>query len=73
MKKFIGIIVTYVFLCPISFSQKNTIESNIIADICVYGASGAGIFAAVAAAREGYSVTISEHDHKIGGLLGSGF
>lgn len=42
-------------------------------DICVYGASASGIFAAVAAAREGYSVVIIEPTHTIGGLLASGF
>lgn len=46
---------------------------NYQSDVCVYGASPAGIFAAIAAAREGYSVTIIEPTHKIGGLLGSGF
>lgn len=42
-------------------------------DVCVYAASAAGIMAAVAAAREGYSVMIVEPMEKIGGLLGSGF
>jgi hypothetical protein len=48
-------------------------DELIKADVCVYGASGPGIAAAVAAAREGYSVMIIEPCHKIGGLLGSGF
>ena len=50
-------------------SIKTTIES----DVCVYGASGSGINAAIAVAREGHSVVIIEPAHKIGGLLGSGF
>lgn len=54
-------------------SVENTITTRIEADVCVYGASGSGIAAAVAAAREGYSVVIVEPCHKIGGLLGSGF
>ena len=47
--------------------------TNIQSDVCVYAASAAGIMAAVAAAREGYTVTIVEPMEKIGGLLGSGF
>ena len=54
-------------------SNKSVIYSRLEADLCVYGASGAGIAAAVATAREGYSVVIIEPVHKIGGLLGSGF
>ena len=46
---------------------------NLQADVCVYGASAAGILSAVAAAREGHSVIMIEPAHKIGGLLGSGF
>src|SRR5690625_2370879 len=42
-------------------------------DLCVYAASGAGVLAAVAAAREGHSVVIIEPTHTIGGLLASGF
>jgi hypothetical protein len=57
----------------ISNAEKSTIDTVLKADICVYGASGSGIVAAVAAAREGYSVVIIEPVHKIGGLLGSGF
>jgi len=52
---------------------ENNITTRIEATVCVYGASGAGIAVAVAAAREGYSVVIVEPCHKIGGLLGSGF
>ena len=54
-------------------SVENTITTRVEADVCVYGASGPGIAAAVAVAREGYSVIIVEPCHKIGGLLGSGF
>ena len=39
----------------------------------MYGATGAGIAAAVAIAREGYSVVIVEPIHSIGGLLSAGF
>lgn len=53
--------------------DSGKIVTTIQTDVCVYGASGSGIFAAIAVAREGYSVTIVEPEHKIGGLLGSGF
>ncbi len=56
-----------------SKSGEGNINKNLEADVCVYGASGPGIAAAVAVAREGYSVIIIEPAHKIGGLLGSGF
>ncbi len=56
-----------------SSDNKTEITKGFKTDLCVYGASGAGISAAVAAAREGYSVIIIEPAHKIGGLLGSGF
>ena len=69
------IIISALICCisQISIAEKNTIETIIKADLCVYGASGAGIAAAVATAREGYTVVIIEPVHKIGGLLGSGF
>ena len=69
------IIISAMICCitQISKAEKNTIETIIKADLCVYGASGAGIAAAVATAREGYTVVIIEPVHKIGGLLGSGF
>jgi len=58
--------------CPV-ISAESVINTRIESDVCVYGASGPGIAAAVAAAREGLSVVIIEPAHKIGGLLGSGF
>ncbi len=62
--------------CPVNGKTAETggvIKTELQADVCVYGASGAGILAAVAAAREGHSVVIVEHTQKIGGLLGTGF
>lgn len=69
---------TFILISLACTSQKNSdnkteITKGFKTDLCVYGASGAGISAAVAAAREGYSVIIIEPAHKIGGLLGSGF
>lgn len=49
------------------------IKTRYQVDACVYGATGAGIAAAVAIAREGYSVVIVEPIHSIGGLLSAGF
>lgn len=54
---------------PVKGNVKTVLES----DVCIYGASVAGIAAAVAVAREGYSVIIVEPTHKIGGLLSAGF
>lgn len=56
-----------------SGSAPGKIGNELESDVCVYGASGAGISAAVAVAREGHSVIIIEPAHNIGGLLGSGF
>ncbi|HPM02822.1 MAG TPA: FAD-dependent oxidoreductase, partial [Candidatus Cloacimonadota bacterium] len=58
---------------PKSPNNSNGNVQKFESDLCVYGGSGPGISAAVAAAREGYSVIIIEPAHKIGGLLGSGF
>jgi hypothetical protein len=56
-----------------SVSEEGTIKTSLNTDVCIYGASGAGINAALAVAREGYSSIIIEPTHKIGGLLSSGF
>jgi hypothetical protein len=75
-------IIRYILIALLMWAQttvygnnpgQGVVKSVIQSDVCVYGASGPGIAAAVAAAREGYSVTIIEPAHKIGGLLGSGF
>lgn len=69
-------VILFTLICCIavtSNAQKGKIETIINTDVCVYGASGPGVAAAVAAAREGNSVVIIEPCHEIGGLLGSGF
>lgn len=66
---FTAIITHSLFAQPKSGNIKTVIDS----DVCIYGASVAGVAAAVAAAREGYAVTIVEPTHKIGGLLSAGF
>lgn len=78
MNKQINIVLGFLILLSSinSYSRdftKSFIKMRLEADLCVYGASSAGIAAAVAVAREGYSVIIIEPFHKIGGLLGSGF
>jgi hypothetical protein len=78
---FISKLKSTLLLIPIiiglsSIAENNanvTISKQLSSDICVYGASGPGIAAATAAAREGLSVIIIEPASKIGGLLGSGF
>lgn len=67
------IIVFLSYVSPFANASEGTIKRSLDADVCIYGASGPGIVAAVAAAREGYSVVIIEPTHKIGGLLSAGF
>ncbi len=61
---------------PEIFAQKSDsgiIKTQITVDACVNGGTASGILAAVALAREGYSVAVIESTHEIGGLLASGF
>ena len=71
-----AITLMMILMCGVFARAGNPIDENfnyLQADVCVYGASPAGIMAAVAVARDGYSVIIIEPVGKIGGLLGSGF
>ncbi len=45
---------------------------RVVADICIYGATPAGINAAIAGQREGKSVVIVEPSRWVGGILGAG-
>lgn len=72
MKRKIKIIIICLFYTNLSLFAS-PIKTAIECDVCIYGASGAGINAAIAVAREGFTVVIVEPTHKIGGLLGSGF
>lgn len=73
-KCFILAVLANAFIFAQAYAQAQpTIKTTIDADACVYGASAAGVFAAVAIAREGYSVVIVEPTRKIGGLLSAGF
>jgi flavin-dependent dehydrogenase len=42
------------------------------ADVCIYGATPAGIVAAVTAKQEGMSVVLIEPSRWVGGILGAG-
>lgn len=76
MRKNIIILLALVIVIGTIDGQEyngENIKTKYEVDACVYGASPAGILAAVAIAREGYSVVIVEPTHTIGGLLASGF
>lgn len=47
-------------------------EQQLVVDICIYGATPAGINAAIASQREGKSVVIVEPSRWVGGILGAG-
>lgn len=51
---------------------KETNDHQINTEICIYGATPAGITAAIAAKEEGHKVTIVEPSHWSGGILGAG-
>src|SRR5690606_23668421 len=74
-KQFFLLFCILIFSCqnPSATSDKENVRRTLEADVCVYGASAAGVLAATAVAREGYSVVIIEPTHTIGGLLASGF
>lgn len=76
MKVLVGIILSLVLyggdLSAQNFTEEY-VKTTFDVDACVYAASPAGIMAAVAIAREGYSVVIVEPEYTIGGLLASGF
>lgn len=55
---------------PATFTLQS--EKHIKADLCVYGASPAGIMAAIAAARSDLTVVLVEPTQHVGGLLTSG-
>lgn len=75
--KFNNVILFVLILLFNKTQGQNLLDSDIKTyinvDACVYAASPAGVMAAVAIAREGYSVVMVEPTHTIGGLLASGF
>lgn len=76
MKKVLCILTIIGCATVITSAQSTNggeVKTRYQVDACVYGATGAGIAAAVAIAREGYSVVVVEPIHSIGGLLSAGF
>lgn len=47
-------------------------EQNQETDVCVYGATAGGVMAAVAAAKDGWKVTVIEPSRWVGGMTGGG-
>lgn len=70
---FLSLILSAGFTFVFRQVDRGEVSMKIDADVCVYGATASGVAAAVAIARDGYSVVIVEPTHQIGGLLGSGF
>jgi hypothetical protein len=65
----------FVFLCMAvtSFGQASSPgEALEGCEVCVYGATPSGIYAAIAAAREGRRVVLIEPSCWVGGMLGAG-
>ena len=56
----------------LAFSHAYAKPKNHTADVCVYGATPAGIVAAVAAKQEGLTVVLVEPSRWVGGILGAG-
>lgn len=64
-----------VLLCLVAACQATPPaprRADVRADVCVYGATSAGVIAAIAAAREGLTVVLLDSDGFVGGLTTSG-
>ena len=59
------------FLFLLALHAAHAVETQKV-DVCVYGATPAGIVAAVTARQEGCSVLIVEPSRWVGGILGAG-
>lgn len=65
--------MNFSFLLLVGLSAAGIQARDIIrADVCVYGATPAGIVAAVTAKQEGCSVVLIEPSRWVGGILGAG-
>jgi hypothetical protein len=72
MKSRIFLIVNkLVLLCVLVFWGQ-VVTAQVSTDVVIYGATPAGIFAAINAAREGHSVALVEEYPHIGGLMTGG-
>ena len=56
----------------VEYRPASTAAEIVQADVCVYGATPAGIVAAVAAKQEGCTVVLIEPSRWVGGILGAG-
>ena len=74
MKKFLALSVSLLLLLPSLSAQESweILPRENEVDVCVYGATSAGIIAAVTARREGHSVMLIEPGMRIGGLTAGG-
>lgn len=73
------LLATFLFLASFGLTAHlYAVEANakakqqVVVDICIYGATPAGINAAIAGQREGKSVVIVEPSRWVGGILGAG-
>ena len=59
---------------PVSVATSGSAVTgqSITCDVCIYGATPAGLFAAINAARQGASVVVLEPSNRIGGMLTGG-
>jgi hypothetical protein len=65
--------LTVLLLAPLAVIQNARAEEPVkTVDVCVYGATPAGIVAAVAAKQEGCTVLVIEPGRWLGGILGAG-
>ena len=61
-----------ILLLVVGVVRQTDGAENIQADVCIYGATPAGIVAAVAAKQEGCTVVLIEPSRWVGGILGAG-
>ena len=62
----------FLFLAVLGCTARPSGPQPLRADVCVYGATAAGVVAAIQAARQGNSVVLLDPDGWIGGLTTSG-
>ncbi|TLD72337.1 FAD-dependent oxidoreductase [Phragmitibacter flavus] len=62
----------FLLLLPFLTAYSLTAATPVVVDVCVYGATPAGITAAIAAKQEGASVILIEPSRWVGGILGAG-
>ncbi|MEY4674303.1 MAG: hypothetical protein RL148_2087 [Planctomycetota bacterium] len=68
MTRWLGVLFLAVLGCTTGPKSPQVLQ----ADVCVYGATSAGVAAAVQASRQGNTVVLLDPDHWVGGLTTSG-